>query len=804
MLSTWLYHKRPGCLSQAALHLSWPLCYDECSMLKPARLITFLICSLLCIELAPSVFATNLSVTATVPAQAKDYTAILSSDDSQSTVGQNKTIEYTLKYGTTLTYDTSVSLKASWTRGTVDGSNTPSTDILEYVTGSATNAYGNATPVVDIVNRTITWTISSLPGNTTDKTVSFKLRTSNSVTSTTKILFSVRGILNGPDVITPESSIDGRFKTGTNSVDPTNTPTPTPSTILTTTPVPTSPTPTQTPFVQFNDIVMRTISSDQVTVGIELSSPGSISIKYGTSLIALDSTLNKTTTAENHLITLTDLNPGTNYYFQVVAKVNNKTIRSDIFSIITGQEGDLPLPVVSTLVVTGNSTILSSPLQTNSASPEATKTLLLPADSVYEFRITIPNAHNLKLAQAIVRNHNTLGIASFIKEAQASTEAVDLIEISPDIFAGKLKTSSLHGVYDIFLRLSDINGNITEKKISQLRVTRKFTVLDKKSRQPIEDARILISLWSQRKNRYEVLRSESTSIENPVFTMNDGKVNLILPRGKYQALVSSLNYKRQTITFSIGNTADDGYPEVLLNPQPFNFMNAFNYFKSSFQEVFMTQTADYLANISISKRMIDLISLTAIISFIILSILSMSSRVHVSLFELPHYFIYLYKRSFTSSKHSCTLSGMITDAHSDNAVNQATIYVREGNSGRIISHALTNSSGRFTLRQICSGPYTLHILKDGYLPFILSSVMPGTHIHPLAIALSSKHTATTLQIKASWLLTHFLSISFEGVMLLCLLFAVSISMIVGVINTLPLLGLVLFNLITWSLHRRYV
>jgi len=757
--------------------------------------------------------AEQLTVTATVPAQVTDYSAEMSSNITVTTLGQNQIITYTLTYGSTLSYPSTISLKANWSRGTIEGNNDPSVDVLSYVSGSAEEGYGNAVPIIDTVNRTITWNISSLPGNTTSQTVSFQLRTSSSLTSIPKIAFSVSGDLVGPGIQTPLDTLTNQFQsipvitpTNTPTPEPTSQPTPTTTVVETTgTPVPTStatPVPTITPSPSSLDKIIgvdvRTILPNQVTLTTNLSSPGEVLLQYGTNLANLETQITFPS-AKNHLLTLDGLSESTQYFYQIRAIIHGKTITSDIYSVITGQVGDIPQPVISTLVVASGNTILSSPQLTSLASPGATPTLLLPVGSLYEFRITIPNAKNLKLAQAIVRNHNVLGFGSFISQADASTQGVDLVEISPNVFAGKLKTPATKGVYDIIVRIEDTNGNITEKKISQLSVLSRFMVRNKRTNEPVEATQVLLSLWNKTKNRYERLRSESTSIQNPQFTNAEGSIDTILPRGKYKATVSNLSFTPQDVVFTIGDGPGDGYPEVLLVEAPFSIVNTFLYFKSSLFDVYISETITYFAILGGSRRMLHLAAITILTSSAILVVLSLSHRTQVPLINLFSY-LNFHRKNLGKKRSVDHLQGTITDAESGLRLSGVSLYISEAGTKKLIAQTISQK-GTYTFNVVPNGHYTLEIMKPGYLVFSLPISINQTAPVMQNIALSQTSIPVTLQDKLIKVGENILEISFEAVLVILLITSLCIGFISGWTLVLPYLTIGLLNLFIWIRHK---
>lgn len=125
-----------------------------------------LIINLLSPLLSPLALAANVTLNATVPASPTDFSASIQALDSGNNVPQGSTLSYEITYGSDLSTATNLTVEASWSRGTISGDSSPSVTIVDYVIGSANDAYNNTAPVVDTINRTITWNIASFPANT--------------------------------------------------------------------------------------------------------------------------------------------------------------------------------------------------------------------------------------------------------------------------------------------------------------------------------------------------------------------------------------------------------------------------------------------------------------------------------------------------------------------------------------------------------------------------------------------------------------------------------------------------------------
>src|SRR5579859_3672093 len=132
----------------------------------------------------------NIAVSATINPHASDFQfAISATPNALTSVNQFQNIIYTITYGSHLSYATPITIVGSWDKGTIQGQSSPSVDIANYVIGSATNAYNNTIPVIDTVNKTITWTITSFPANTTSQTVGFTLQTNADYASSQTVTF---------------------------------------------------------------------------------------------------------------------------------------------------------------------------------------------------------------------------------------------------------------------------------------------------------------------------------------------------------------------------------------------------------------------------------------------------------------------------------------------------------------------------------------------------------------------------------------------------------------------------------------
>ncbi len=140
-------------------------------------------------------FAESIQIFATVAPDVDDFQLELAGPDNTNPIGPDSVLTFTLKYGSYLSQATDlVVVQISWTQGQLDDGQI--INVLEYVEGSASTAFGNAQPIIDLTNRTITWQISPLPPGV-NHSLSWQLRT-KSVPLTQPASFTVSASLISP------------------------------------------------------------------------------------------------------------------------------------------------------------------------------------------------------------------------------------------------------------------------------------------------------------------------------------------------------------------------------------------------------------------------------------------------------------------------------------------------------------------------------------------------------------------------------------------------------------------------------
>src|SRR5690606_3976359 len=146
----------------------------------------------------PKALAESIHLTATVPANPDDFQLVLQRVGGSGPVNQDTEITYTLLYGSLLPNQTDlIVFQINWSLGQVADSSGSLVNIASYVPGSATNALGGASPVIDGTNRTITWQISPMPP-LDNQLLTWKIKTNHAYTGPSPVNFTVSARLIGP------------------------------------------------------------------------------------------------------------------------------------------------------------------------------------------------------------------------------------------------------------------------------------------------------------------------------------------------------------------------------------------------------------------------------------------------------------------------------------------------------------------------------------------------------------------------------------------------------------------------------
>jgi len=804
------------------------------------------------------IFADETTVSVTVPPRASDLEISTSLNPNNATYAQNEEIEIQITYGSHLSFAAPMTVVGLWSQGTIEGESSPSVDLLDYVVGSATNAYGSTEPVIDLVNRTITWTISSFPAELTDQTVSFSLKTNFNYTASQNVSFTINASLTDSGTTINAAGVTKNYQynpfgptptptstpTPTLTPTPTNTPTPaisatptsvpvtstpTPGPTSTPTPGPTStPTPTPAAFT-IKTVNIRAISDKSVNVYLVTNQQAIIKIAYGTSLKSLNQSIADDSFGLEHELTLAGLLPDTKYFFRITAtNQSGKTSISDIFSVKTALTSEKPLIAINTFTVTSENKILVAPVSQTSDTfvIQGQKTLVIPQLTIYDMRFSLTKAESVKSIKAILRKKKTvLGtntsilaqIFNFSNQGNAAinkilsdiiplanisdvnVKEVSLTQIQPGVYYGRLISNVPLGDYELFAVIADNNGNISETKLSNVKVIKRLTVLSESTKEPIEAARIYLSFYNSGSKKYEPLLPTLISIENPSFTDSLGESSIVLPQGKYKSLVSNLGYKDKNVEFVIGIEENDGFPVVSLEKEGFNLISTLVYYGRGVRDVYIYYTMQYFTALSKSLRFFNLINAIILGLFVVITFLSFRFRTHIPLRSIWSYFIYHLRKIGDKNMSSYYLEGTVSDGESKTPISKAEVYLINAKTHQTIKQTSTNRNGHFFFKLANCEDYEILTVKQGY------EIAPQTEAakeiyskKPINISLKRSESKTDSAIAK--IIETSIGFLFEYLLATSVLFEITSIPYFGLQRTLPFLLISAFNLTLWTLH----
>jgi hypothetical protein len=669
----------------------------------------------------PVVAADSITVTGTVPANPSDYPVSISSDLTGN-ASQNQTLNYQIDYGSLSAAITKpLTIKAEWSRGTLENFPIPTLDILDYVIGSGTSAYNGVEPVIDLIDRTITWTIPDFPTNTLGQTVSFSLQTNDQYTGSSLVNFDVSVTVTAGNITVATDTINQYYQYNPPYLSPTPTPTSIPTPTSVSTPAPTStstpaitlapgiptatsapaatstpvqgPTPTPKPFrekLKIEKVEIINLSSNEAGIRVATNIPlDKLILTYGLTPKKITQKIIFLKPDNFEIFLLTNLNPQNLYYFRLEAQADTDRLFSDIFTFKTPAVSDLPEVVKSTLLANSDGKVLYDAARIDKEINDYL--VIIPKAVEYSIQFQVDKHDLVKQATLILKSRQVLGISSAYG-AEPASSLTDLIEIRPGWFMGRLLSPSEVSFYEMSVRLSGINGTIIENKLADMEIIEPMRILELESLAPIESAKVEISLYNSKEKRFLIIPPNTLLSENPVFSETDGEVALVLPRGKYRAKVTALGYSEKQTEFEISAGGDLKLPSIYLEKDKFNLLVVGRYYSGTFTDVwqYCKNNLKYLFS---SGRFFNLVALINLILLVI----------NTTIF---------YRNSLKTN----IFGGKNRDDYIDGKINVsgADIILIDAEASRILAKTKSNWLGRFRFKLKPAKRYKLSASKSGY------------------------------------------------------------------------------------------
>ncbi len=547
----------------------------------------------------------SVTVSATVPATVNDFTtSIESASSGAEPYPQDTIITYTINYGSLLSNQSNFTLEAHWNEGTITGGG--SAEVVDYVIGSASNAYGGTPPIIDTLAKTISWDIDDFPANTIEETVTFQLKTKASYTGTNIVTFETQSRISGAGVTT-EYDTDERTYRYINIITPTVTPTPSPrpeptTSVSTTSSPTTSPTPTETQKVPpiITHVSLQTIASTYAEALVKTNIPTTLDIYLGTTTSNLKLYTKSLNFEKIHLINFDNLKSTSSYYFRLVAKNSEgQKTTSDIFTFKTASTDQSAVIEEGSLFVNSNKLLLATGKTKNVFFAHGTSVVL---------HVPITNNAFITSVVAKISNSQVLGIQE--DTPLPPENQTRLVPALQGIFSGELYAPRVSGTYTIALHIRESTGALYKYKLPFIfYVGNPITVVSKTSHKPIEGVRVLIKKIMT--NTHENI-SFSESFSTQTYTDNNGQLLMNLPEGSYVLLLTAPGHADETFNFSLDNKHTN-YPTIKLTRSGFlseqikyfidSCSDAYHFVKTNFSDLILSprgQEVAFLSNFLLS------------------------------------------------------------------------------------------------------------------------------------------------------------------------------------------------------------
>lgn len=718
----------------------------------------------------PLVNNDQIVVTAQILPPLSDFSAELSTASDTVEIPQDSTIEYLITYGSTYHSSQPITLVAEWSQGTIAGSGTPSVDLLEYVAGSATEAYGSTAPVVDVGNRTITWTISSFPGNTSGETVSFSLKTTDEYTGGLTVTATTAARITNPVTTTDSSSSTsyiyyappastssgGSSSTSSNSSSSTST---------TTTAASPTPTPSTTP-LQFYSYQLKNKTHELAEYLLSLSTPATVTASYGTTPDSLTMSVSSPTNSLYHWLLLPNLLPNTTYYVQFTAIApSGEQISSELLTVTTTKMAEY--------FDLTNVTLFSQGLHIFTYSNNQQPTLLVPTQSQLEYTLSFLEAKHGSTFTLMLENSSQLKYGTLLTQSQ------------PTIWTGKLLTPTIPGNYTVIVQWETPLGSKQTIPIGILKVSTPITIVDGDTHNPIERARIRLWSYSEVTKLYDELISTDTTTGSFSST-TQGTLPLVLRPGIYKISIEALGFKGQTTTFNTNELSN--FPLFTLQPESFPFISTIFYHLET-AVLKITRLMNALreeAQSSATLRLLTLLTICLTTPFTLLGLLAQSHFSFKTLLQSLHSRQrYIVGKGFGKYqfKHGTVLANT-------KAIHNAVVTVLDA-TGKTKMVLQTHKSGQLAVPERFLQPgTTLTTFAPGYAS---QTVALEPNREPFTINLVEQTTQNTLLQLLKQGVTHLLTQAVELNLITSVAVGILFTFVYGSAEAVPFLAISSLN-----------
>ena len=275
---------------------------------------------------------------------------------------------------------------------------------------------------------------------------------------------------------------------------------------------------------------------------------------------------------------------------------------------------------------------------------------------------------------------------------------------------------------------------------------------------------------------------------------------MVLPEGRYKIDLQVLGYKTKTIEFELGDNKSN-YPVVELDPLPFDLKIYLAYLKES-QLDWINLLSEFTENFRYSFRYFDLFAFITLIFLSFLTLISISQRMAVPIFHLPHFVVYHLTALIRKKKGEFIVHGKILGKNTGEIVPSALIYFANS-KGKVLSHTRTNSSGEFLTMIHEATDLRISIIKKGFKNSSTQIMMKNINdLLTIEIVENNKPKDMSFQT-IYWYAGFICGALFEAFLISTLLTELLFIMEFGILRILPFIIFSLLNIFLWAFHSRH-
>ncbi len=709
----------------------------------------------------------NINIEAHVPHRSMDLQFLFQSNLETSAVGADQEVEYTITYGSWLEHPTPMVIEAEWSLGSTDQS-LSSLEIVQYVAGSATADYwGGSVPVVDIKKRTITWTVDRFPRYTIDKTLRFKLKTPGRYVTDKNVNFTVTAKMKTNEVTLAPITLEQVYAPREFILK-------------------------EVRGLQILAININKITTTSFSFYLLTSVPTKTVVTYGTTP-ELGEVFTDTTFADQKIITIDGLQPGTTYYFKILIE-NDKGIQRrtpELLTVTTASTEVNDLIDESRLLFSTQGIILPQ-------GPPVLGTTAIVVPQGVMMNVYIPfKANTPVFSYFSVLPRYVLG-ATTETTIGDPVEKIRLLETQEGTFTGNVAIPRQTGTYDMLLETQDADGNIATDVIGEMTVTSPLLIMNEQGK-PIEKALVYLEQYNPLTKRFEYFPARSFGFRNPTYSKTNGMVDMVLPYGEYTVNVNALGFqtKQQRFVFPIRD--GNAYPQMTLTKGPFSFRQQFEYYSSVFSDM-VTFINETLSAVAASYRFLDLTLVVGLFTLSVISLFVNIRRIKLT-FEGLVIFVEKWFSHHLHPQHKGTelYVGFLENEQNTLAVHAAVVLLQSAQTNLTVSSDITRSLGEFHLHIDPKERYILTIKKPGYITLkeaVLGSDLLARKapfgIHQELVFVVPKLVAFAIDM------IRVLFYSMSDALLVGLLIATVLLILkIGIIQTIPISVLLLLNIVVW-------